>query len=242
MMGDGHFRMESIERPPTLTRATVNAIRRAVFAGRFSPGEPLTEVSLSESLEVSRGTVRTALRELQGEGLVEIIPHRGAFVRRLTPRVVRELYGLRAVLEPFAVRTAFRSGGYQLETLDRLQLLAERIGRFEENPEDSSQPIYTVIEADVGFHQMLFEGSGHALLLRLFEQLKSLMWLSMLDAELYRAYVAEPSHLHIVEALRSGDVDLSQELLVEHIRHAGQVLLDQMRLRSRDPGQPRDQT
>jgi DNA-binding GntR family transcriptional regulator len=240
-MFDSDSRIDAIERPPTLTRAAVEAIREAVFAGRFQPGESLTELSLSDSLGVSRGTVRTALRELQGEGLIEIIPHRGAFVRELTPQVATELYSLRAVLERFAVRVAFQDGGYSKPVLDRLQTFAERIGRLEEKLGGPDFSFYPLVETDVAFHHTLCARSGHGLLLQLFEQLESLMWLSIVHADFYQVYVTEPSHLDIVEALRSGDPDLAQEVLVKHIRLSGDALVGQMRDRFRSqagaPGQ-----
>jgi DNA-binding GntR family transcriptional regulator len=221
--------MKSLDRPPTLAHAASDAIREAVFKGRFQPGEPLTEVSLSESLGVSRGTVRGALRQLQREGLVEIVPHRGAFVRQLTPRVAEEVYSLRSVLEPLAVRLALERGGYRRSTLDALETLTELLTELEEKLGESDVPLFDMIEADVAFHHLICRESDHQLLLELLEQLESLTWLSILHTEIYRAYVTEPSHLDILEALRSGDPDRAVGVLTEHIRRAGDELLRQMR-------------
>ena len=66
------------DRPPTLTSAVTDTVRRAILAGELHPGEPLREVELSHTLNVSRGTVREAVRELQDYGLIEVQHrHRG---------------------------------------------------------------------------------------------------------------------------------------------------------------------
>ena len=83
--------MERLNRPPTLTAATAQNIQQAILRGDFAPGDALREADLSENLGVSRGTVREALRLLHQEGaLVEVIPHRGAFVIQLTVERAKE--------------------------------------------------------------------------------------------------------------------------------------------------------
>ena len=84
--------VQRLVRRPTLTAAVVGSIRDSIFRGDLQPGEPLREVELSESMDVSRGTIREALQKLQEENLVEVFPRRGAFVTRLTPRKAQELY------------------------------------------------------------------------------------------------------------------------------------------------------
>jgi DNA-binding GntR family transcriptional regulator len=86
--------------------------RDAVLRGDYPPGSQLSEVALAESLGVSRGTVREALRTLAESGLVEVFPHRGAFVPALTIQRAKEIYSLRMVLEPFAARLAYETGGW----------------------------------------------------------------------------------------------------------------------------------
>ena len=91
-----------VDRPPTLTATVADSIREGIFRGELHPGKPLREVELAEALDVSRGTVREALRQIQDESLVEVIPHRGAFVTNLTPKMADELHTIRALIEPLA--------------------------------------------------------------------------------------------------------------------------------------------
>ena len=104
--------MPSLQRPTTLTAQVVAYIRDGVVRGAFKPSQPLAEVALAEELETSRVTVRIALRELADQGLVEIVPYRGAFVSELTSRMARETVRLRAVLESYKRSSPLRTDHY----------------------------------------------------------------------------------------------------------------------------------
>ena len=109
--------MPKIERPGTLTSQVVAYIREAVIRGEFEPERPLPEVRLAQELETARVTVRVALRALADLGLVEIVPHRGAFVSALTPRNAWEI---------FQDRIDYATGAYEaLEGADGLVVVTE---------------------------------------------------------------------------------------------------------------------
>src|ERR1700730_11406682 len=118
-------------RPPTLTATVVDHIRESIVRGQLAPGAPLHEIDLSKSLGISRGTVREALRHLHDENLVEIIPHQGAFVTELSAKRAREVYTLRAQLEPYAVRLAMERKAYREQDLEELDGLVRRLGALE---------------------------------------------------------------------------------------------------------------
>src|SRR5258706_3461670 len=80
-------------------RALADALRQAILAGRYRPGERLVEDRLATEYGGSRVPVREALKTLAGEGLVELAPHRGACVAQLAPGEVEELGEVRATLE-----------------------------------------------------------------------------------------------------------------------------------------------
>ncbi len=96
-------------------------IKQDIVLARLHPGEPLLEENLAESLRVSRTPVREALRKLNHDGLVRIVPNKGAFVRVLTPRDIREIYEVREALESFAAgRAGVKLGEKELEGLSAL--------------------------------------------------------------------------------------------------------------------------
>jgi DNA-binding GntR family transcriptional regulator len=188
-------------------------------------GQPLHEVELSQALDVSRGTVREALRFLQEEKLVEIIPHRGAFVTELSPRTVREVYTLRALLEPYAVRVALENGAYTDEDLEALAALVQRMGELEQEGD-----VLEISKADLDFHYLICERSDHQLLMELFKSLQSLTRLCMLNIKTYSADLPsdELHHRQILGAIQLGDPAYAAEIITGHINESKSALLAAM--------------
>jgi GntR family transcriptional regulator, trigonelline degradation regulator len=92
----------------TLREQVVRKLRSALIEGVFRPGDRMVERDICERLDVSRTLVREALRQLEAEGLVELVPHRGPVVRRLTPEEAAELYDLMAAVEGECARYCAR--------------------------------------------------------------------------------------------------------------------------------------
>jgi DNA-binding GntR family transcriptional regulator len=108
-----------------------DSLRKRILAGELKPGTPLREEALSSEYEVARHSLRSALRTLQGEGIVQIEPNRGARVKSLSPEDVRGLSELRLALEIEAARIALERGGGRLpapvhRALDRLVAACRR--------------------------------------------------------------------------------------------------------------------
>jgi DNA-binding GntR family transcriptional regulator len=218
--------VSEIERPPTLRSAVVDAIRDAIYRGEICPGEPLREMELTNTLKVSRSTIREALQELQENGLVEIIPHRGAFVRELTRQMADELYTLRALIEPYAVGRALENQAYSEEDLKQLGELGRRLDKMEEE----GGPIYDIVKADAEFHHLMCSRSHHQLLLDTFNGLQALTWLFLFNFKLYQseAYKDDPTHYEMAKAIQTGDPAHAAESVKKHIESAGVALLERM--------------
>lgn len=214
--------LDELKRPPTLAAATTDALRDAILRGDLKPGEPLREGELSASLNVSRGTIREAQRLLQDEGLVEVIPHRGAFVAKLSPRTVTEMYTLRALLEPYAVRVALENAAYSEQDLETMAALLRRMGEFEQTGN-----IFAVIKADLEFHHQICKPSGHGLLLDVLRSLRSLTRLCMINVKLYRTDLEpdEVQHRQIYDAIRLGDPEQAEAVIREHLDYSSVALV-----------------
>ena len=87
-----------------LRQQVLDELRQSIIAGRLNPGERLIERELISMMGVSRTVIREALRQLESEGLVAIVPNKGPIVRTLTLEEARDLYAIRAVLEGLAAR------------------------------------------------------------------------------------------------------------------------------------------
>jgi DNA-binding GntR family transcriptional regulator len=215
--------VRQVVRPPTLTAMVVEALRDAIFRGEMQPGDPLREVDLAASMNVSRGTIREALRQLQDDGLVEVIPHRGAYVTELTPRIAREVYTLRGLLEPYAVRRAMEEGAYCPDDLGEMERLALRLAELDA----LGNPTYESVKADVEFHRLICSRSNHDLLCHILSGLRSRTWLFVFNVRFHQwdTLPDDPAHYAIFEAIRSGDPDQAEEALRRHILVNGAALL-----------------
>ena len=221
-------------RPPTLTATVTEHIRQAIVRGELAPGSPLHEVDLGKSLSVSRGTVREALRQLQDEGLVEVIPHQGAFVTKLSPKKAWEIYTLRARLEPYAVRLALENNAYTQEDLNALDALVRLMGELERRGKPFEQ-----IAADMEFHRVMCERSNHQVLMDVLRSLQFQTRLFIFNTMLYHSDLVgdEPSHRRILETIRQGDPSQTEEIVREHIVQAGTSLLRRMKEQESSTGQ-----
>lgn len=217
--------LSELDRPPTLAAAAADAIRNAILRGDLKPGEPLREEELSRSLNISRGTVREAQRVLTNEGIVEVIPRRGAFVARLSPRTVTEMYTLRSLLEPYALRLALEDDGYSDQDLEHLDALLVRMGECEQ-----AGDIYATVKADLEFHYEMCKPSGHSLLLEVLRSLQSLTRLCMVNTKLYRTDLApdEVQHRQIFDAIRLGDREQAEDVIRRHLDFFKDALLARM--------------
>jgi DNA-binding GntR family transcriptional regulator len=100
----------NLVRPNTLRRQVENALREAIMSGRFHPGQRLIERELCENLGVSRTSIREALRQLEAEKLICIVPHKGPTVASISLKEAEELYALRSVLEGFCRQRVCAAG------------------------------------------------------------------------------------------------------------------------------------
>lgn len=137
-----------------LRQQVVDGLRAALVAAEFAPGERLYENALCDRFEVSRTVIREALRQLEAEGLVSMIAHRGPVVAMLTADDARDLYELRAALEGAA-------GALFAERADaaRRAALTASLARVEEA--FATGDIAAELAAKDDFYEVLFAGSGN---------------------------------------------------------------------------------
>jgi len=127
-------------------------LRNAILAGELKPGERLMEVTIAEQLGVSRTPVREAIRKLEKESFVIMIPRKGAYVADLTKKDIMEVLEIRKELEGFAAYLAA-----ERMTLSEKEALGIVVERFNESL--ASMDKKNMIEADNEFHFFIFEGT-----------------------------------------------------------------------------------
>jgi len=209
-----------VERPAALRNQVVGNLRNAIINGQFAPGARLVERQMCELLGVSRTLVREALRQLEAEGWVRILPNRGPVVISMTPEEVRELYEVRAALEGIA---AFRAAQRMTpEQLDRLAATVDAMtkaqGRGDWMRHRQQLQLY---------YDILREASGNALLRAQLDAMSARMaWLRGVTlARPERAAVAVKEEARLLAALRARDGKRARELCERHLRTAGEAVV-----------------
>ena len=212
-MGEDLGDLRSLDDQPHMTahERVRTVLRRAIVVGVAEPGQRLVQSRVADQLGVSVTPVREALRDLAGEGLVQLDAHRGATVRQFEHADLAEVQGLRAVLEPLAMRwAAERVTDGELDA-------AEAIQRQMDAETDESQ----WLELNRRFHLALIRGA-HA------PRLESIL-MSLRDAggfPVARIYRADPvaqrarshdEHEALLTACRHGDAEEAARLIVEHM-------------------------
>jgi len=202
-------------------------IKDLIWSGTYSPGMHLTETSLAEHLGISRGPIREALQDLVRQGLIVTIPNRGAFVVEWSVEDVIEVFSVRSVLEGLAARIAVR----RLPSTQLISPLEHMIDDMRDVAR-SDQPL-KLVNLEMAFHQTLARASGNKRLIRIHDDLSAQIKMLIATAEIrLRLYhnLAEIAELHvpIVDALRSGDAEAAKREAEEHVRRAGERLIQRM--------------
>jgi len=208
--------MKRIDIPSNLTTLAYNNIREYILQGRLDEASRLTEDFLSNQLGISKSPVREALNRLEAEGLIRIEPRKGAYLRRLTPVEINELYDTREALEAHVVRTA-------TVTPTLLAELRQSVRRQRSLLKANDKPHY--IEEDVRFHSLLAQATGNQYLCSVLGNIQNQIWLSRPKTHHPSNNTAPDYHDAIVKALEEGAADAAERLMREHIRTVRSRLL-----------------
>ena len=189
-----------------------NRIRENILSGKYNKNDELKEATIGAELGVSRTPVREALRQLELEGLVSIIPNKGAYVTGITLEDVSDIYYIRSLLEGLCARwAAEKITKEQLDELEEITFLSE----FHCNKGNYEQ----VLELDNKFHEIMYTASGSRMLRHTLSDyhhyVERVRKVTLSNPE--RARNSNKEHAIIVEALRNGNAELAEQLANEHM-------------------------
>lgn len=198
------------------------AIREGIVSGRYPQGSHITAQQLAEASGLSRTPVREAMRRLDAEGLVKLIPNRGAFVARWTRTEIEQIYELRILLEAFAAQVAAERASD--EQIANLRALADEMtAAVNQTPLDHA----AVAQINSSFHRAVLEAGGNS---RLRELIGSLTEMPLVlvtfrnysQDELRRSAI---QHSELVDAIAARDGSWAHAVMTAHIRSARQTLM-----------------
>jgi DNA-binding GntR family transcriptional regulator len=189
-----------------------NTLRQAILRGELAPGERLMEIQLAERLGVSRTPIREAIRKLELEGLVLMIPRKGAEVAKISEKSLRDVLEVRRSLEELAI-----------------ELACERITKEGINELEAAQAAFCealktndtmeMAETDEHYHDIIYNATGNTRLVQILNNLREQMYRYRLeyikDASKRQNLVIE--HDHIIRAIKERRIDEARTAIRNHI-------------------------
>ena len=190
------------------------SIREDILSGRYEQNTELKEAAIGAELGVSRTPVREALRQLELEGLVTIIPNRGAYVNMITAKDVQDIYVIRSMLEGLCARWAAQSiTAEQLDSMEETLCLSEY--------HTSKKNYEKLYELDSLFHEQLYEAGGSRILNHILSDFHDYVKMvrKVTISASGRSVTSTEEHRAIFEAIKEKDPDKAEALAKEHVKH-----------------------
>ena len=223
---DTNFQVNMNEYLP-LRDVVFNTLRQAILRGELKPGERLMEIQLANKLGVSRTPIREAIRKLELEGLVLMIPRKGAEVADITEKSLRDVLEVRKALEELAVQL----------TCDKIT--KEQIRELEQAAEQfkktlKSNDITEIAEADVRFHDIKYLATDNQKLILLLNNLREQMYRYRIEylkrADKYSQLLAE--HEEIIRHIEKKQKKEAAEIVCKHIDNQVAAVMDLIRTKN----------
>jgi len=203
----------------SIEKSVYKFLRKAVFSGYFQPGERLIEASLAEKLNVSRTPLREAIKRLETEGLVKIIPNKGAAVLKSSPEEIEEMYFIAAVLEGLAAYLAVEN--ISKENIDRMREIELTL-----EDKECQSDYERWLKLNNEFHNIFISACKRSLLIRLLNQRTGPLgryWYlgctshGMIDSCIF-------AHRNILEAFSKRDAEAARKAAEEHLFQVGRLM------------------
>lgn len=190
-------------------------LREDILSGKYEEHEELKEVAIGEEMGVSRTPVREAFRQLELEGLIQIIPNRGAYVTGITEKDVKDIYMMRSLLEGLCARWATE------------HITAEQMDEMEENVylaefHAGKGHLEQLAALDNRFHEIMYEACNSKILEHQLKDLHQyvLRVRKKTLSSASRGPQSNEEHKGICEAIKEKDADLAEKLAHQHMINA----------------------
>lgn len=207
-----------------LRELVFESLREAILLGRLRPGERLMELQLADEMGVSRTPVREAIRKLELDGFVVMIPRKGAYVAGITIKDIADVFEVRAALEGLAAGLAAER--ITDNELDQLERALVHVRDFQ-----IGSDIGGFAEGDTAFHDIIYQASRNQQLVQIITHLREHIqrFRRTSLSQPGRTKIALDEHRAIVEAIAERDTEQARILAREHIENAEQILLSAVR-------------
>ena len=221
-MSDYKFNINTNEYLP-LRDVVFNTLRDAILSGKLLPGERLMENQLAEKLGVSRTPIREALRMLELENLVELVPRKGAQVLDMSEKDIRNVLEIRCSLEVLAVELAC-----ERMNEEQVKELKELGQKFVEYGQDGD--LEQAVHYDEKFHDLIFISTGNDKLIQIINNLRIQLYryrIAFLKGETID--VITMHHNDIINAIETHQQEAGSKAAAIHVKHQAEVILKSLK-------------
>jgi len=200
----------------------------AIVAGRIRLGERLSEAAIARELGISRGPIREAQRLLERRGLLVFKPRHGFFVREMTPAQIADLFGLRRVLERYAIEQAVARADDL--ALRRLALWRERLLAIDTNRGGKPISADTLVEEDIAIHRLICALSANASLQAVYEYTLTEMRLalSLINLGFRSPTRIVESHERLIDAILARDTESAVAEMERHLDYSRTRMMERL--------------
>ena len=222
-MKEPNFEVSMNEYLP-LRDVVFNTLRQAILRGELKPGERLMEIQLANRLGVSRTPIREAIRKLELEGLVLMIPRKGAEVAEITEKSLRDVLEVRRALEELAVELVCVK-----ITDEQIQDLKGAAEDFKASLKEGD--ITRIAEADVKFHDVIYMATDNQKLIQLLNNLREQMYRYRVEylkrSDFHQQLIDE--HEEIIETIENGQKERAVQVVCQHVDNQVEAVMDTIR-------------
>ena len=220
---ENNFKVNMNEYLP-LRDVVFNTLRQAILKGELAPGERLMEIQLAEKLGVSRTPIREAIRKLELEGLVLMIPRKGAEVAKISEKSLRDVLEVRRSLEELAIELAC-----QRMTDEEIDQLEQRQNAFKNAIHKGNA--MNIAETDEAFHDVIYLATDNQKLIQLLSNLGEQMYRYRVEylkrSDFHQQLIDE--HEEIIQTIETGQKDKAAKVVCQHVDNQVEAVIDTIR-------------
>jgi DNA-binding GntR family transcriptional regulator len=204
----------------SLTEGVYNRIKELIILGEFSPGEKLSEIELAQAMKVSRTPIREAFRQLERAGYITFVSNKGAYVSKLAPEEIEEIYNVVSLLEGYAAELAAKAASSsQVRHLKKLQKELSICA--------SRKKYREYIEKNTVFHRYITELTGNRTLVKTINDLRHRVYryrfISITIPGFLKRYASD--HEKIIDAIQKRDSPRARRCMIQHVSFVKEVLV-----------------
>ena len=188
-------------------------LKQQIISGQLNPGDRVVETKLARELGISQTPVREALRQLQGEGIITIIPNKGPMVCTLDMKDAFEIYSIRSMLEGLAIRLATQN-----VTDEDIEGLERFYNQMKDKVQDETVPVSYLLDDSFQIHETIMNFSNHSRLISMYESISFQIALvnRILGSKSSKMKEFE-EHWELIDAVKRRDPDYAEDVMRKHI-------------------------